>query len=142
MRCSAKTKHGKRCKRKAIAPTDRCKQHAVVEELPDLDQIFERYEVPPDCRPLVEAYADLDRRRREATRHIDRVGPLITTDEGAVIANPSVALERQTAAELARIHREIVRSSTPAPPKAAKSQLDELAEKRKARRAGPAGTKA
>lgn len=139
MRCSAKTKAGKRCRRNAIDGERRCRQHAD----DDVDQltiaaIFERYEVPPDCTPLVQAYAELHKRRAAASASIDRDGLQVTNDEGVVFANPSVAIERQTSAELARIHREIVRSSTPITVKPKKSQLDELAEKREARRARPA----
>ena len=139
MRCSAKTKSGKRCKRNAVDGEKRCRQHAddVTEQL-TIAAIFERYEVPPDCTPLVQAYAELHKRRASASASIEREGLHVVNDEGVVYPNPSVAIERQTSAELARIHREIVRSSTPITVKPEKSQLDELAEKRKARRARPA----
>lgn len=138
MKCAAKTKAGKRCKRNAVAGTERCSQHA--EPGLTVDEIFERYEVPPDCQPLLDAYVQLHDRRALASMVADREGLYIETENG-VFTNPAVSIERQTAAELARLHREIVRSSKPIEPKAKNSQLDELTARREARRAGPAAAK-
>lgn len=142
MRCSGLTKAGPRCKRKSLEASEFCSQHQdQAADLGNVEKIFERYDVPPDCKPLLLAYGELSRRRADASALIDRDG-LTKCGENGEYPHPAVAIERQTAAELARLHREIVRSSTPIAVKPEKSQLDELAEKRKARRAGPATAKA
>lgn len=137
VRCSGRTKAGKRCKRNALRDGEYCQQH-LEDEVEDL---FQNYIVPPDCKPLLAAYDQLHLRRVNASAAVKRQGMTIVTKKGS-FTNPAVAIERQTAAELARIHREIVRSSTLRPVKSAKSALDQLAEKRKERRARPAGTSA
>jgi hypothetical protein len=136
VRCEAKTKAGKQCSRNAV-DGGRCKQHAQSGGT-EVDKLFEQYEIPPDCLPLVAAYAELHQRRIAASAMIDREG-ITDVGEKGEYAHPAVAIERQTSAELARIHREIVRSSKPAENKPEASQLDELAKKREARRARPTG---
>lgn len=138
VRCSGRTKAGKRCKRNALVDREYCKQHLDDDTVEDL---FALYVVPPDCKPLLAAYDQLHIRRKNASAAVERQGMTIIGKDGGY-TNPAVAIERQTAAELGRLHREIVRSSTLRPVKSEKSAIDQLAAKRRERRAGPAGTSA
>lgn len=92
--------------------------------------------VPVSARPVLEAYVGQLARLRDARERVDAEGEIIAGPRDQPVVHPALVVERQAAAELLKLHRQLVaecqRDRTRQP---TTGGLDDLSARRAKRRA-------